>query len=583
MIRKVPGERGEPADLVCCSAFPACNFVRYEVVGDCPIADCDGHLVRAYGKYGMYYRCDLGCGYVTQEVIPTNKRCPDCQSALVMKKAKTGQTFITCSKDSCTYVEREYKGRCPKCGKDMFLFFTRQGSEFIACSDRECGYVDHEKTGDDCPKCGGDLVFREGKKGKFISCSNYPDCEFKHSFKLKMVFASYRCPKCGDLLFRFRSPGTQVEMIFCGNRDRCDYKHHSIPLDQVLGICPDCGGQLYKKKGKTGNFIGCENYPSCTHISPYIPDKAPACPKCGLGMTKRRSKKGVSFWSCSNFPKCDGVEFENEPQGECPKCDGVLLKRKGPNGQFLGCSNYPACDYVRDMKMLDEMCPDCGKPLMKRKGSNGTFTACSGYPDCKYVLQKTEGSDLLDRSCPQCNSPLVLKERQSTGEKFVSCSGYPHCKHAEPADPLEIYPKGSVKKELFLICKDDSTIRLVVFVALSGILRVLVEADGFKYDIVNVNGISKGNVSRVEGRTFSLKLILHGVLLSKNLKKNNKMFAGWVVGFVGTQVETGVGGYIEMNIEISNRLNKRFSADVSDFKGNGEYEPGVVIGGKFIG
>jgi len=73
------------------------------------------------------------------------------------------------------------------------------------------------------------------------------------------------------------------------------------------GKCPTCGGQLVRRKGKHGTFVGCANYPRCTYV-------------------RRRQPK---------------------PTGQkCPLCGGDLVARRGKYGPFLGCANYPACKYV---------------------------------------------------------------------------------------------------------------------------------------------------------------------------------------------------------------------------------------------
>jgi len=84
--------------------------------------------------------------------------------------------------------------KCPKCGKDLV---KRQGKygEFICCEDRpDCDYIkpkevtisEHAK---DCPKCKeGKLVVRKGKYGNFLGCSRFPDCDYMESFKKKTYY-----------------------------------------------------------------------------------------------------------------------------------------------------------------------------------------------------------------------------------------------------------------------------------------------------------------------------------------------------------------------------------------------------------
>ena len=78
--------------------------------------------------------------------------------------------------------------------------------------------------------------------------------------------------------------------------------------------CPECGGELVRRKGKYGYFVGCGEYPKCTYIERKAKSKA-------------------------------------EPTGEtCPECGGALVRRQSKRGPFIGCSNYPTCKYTAGVK-----------------------------------------------------------------------------------------------------------------------------------------------------------------------------------------------------------------------------------------
>ncbi len=82
-----------------------------------------------------------------------------------------------------------------------------------------------EKTGEICPECGGDVVIRNGRFGKFKSCINYPSCKWHES------------------LIKKEEP------------------------EEVGRNCPECGAPLLKRKSRYGNyFIGCSNYPKCHYL-----------------------------------------------------------------------------------------------------------------------------------------------------------------------------------------------------------------------------------------------------------------------------------------------------------------------------
>ena len=99
-----------------------------------------------------------------------------------------------------TKSEPEPIGRaCPKCGHDLVIRYGRYG-KFISCSNfPQCRHTEPwlEKIGVTCPKDGGDIVERKTRKGRvFYGCNNYPECDFT-SWKRPLA---QPCPKCGGLL-----------------------------------------------------------------------------------------------------------------------------------------------------------------------------------------------------------------------------------------------------------------------------------------------------------------------------------------------------------------------------------------------
>ena len=86
--------------------------------------------------------------------------------------------------------------------------------------------IQPEKVGETCPECGGDLVYRNGKYGKFISCANFPKCRYTRQIekdgKEKPEPAGKMCPRCGHELLKRRSRyGTYF--LGCSDFPRCNY------------------------------------------------------------------------------------------------------------------------------------------------------------------------------------------------------------------------------------------------------------------------------------------------------------------------------------------------------------------------
>jgi DNA topoisomerase-1 len=104
-----------------------------------------------------------------------------------------------------------------------------------------------EPAGIDCEKCGSPMVIKMGRYGKFIACSNYPECKNTKPYVVKV---GVDCPRCGgDLIER----KTRKGRLFygCSNYPECDFATWERPVPQP---CPQCGG-LMTQAGK--NSIKC--------------------------------------------------------------------------------------------------------------------------------------------------------------------------------------------------------------------------------------------------------------------------------------------------------------------------------------
>lgn len=121
-----------------------------------------------------------------------------------------------------------------------------------------------EPVGRDCPRCGNALLYRYGRYGKFIGCSNFPECRY-------------------------------TEQI----------------LEKIGVTCPQCGGDLVVKRTRRGRtFYGCANYPDCDWTSWKRPIPEP-CPNCG-GLLVEATKDEVECTVCEQrHPK---PERESEPE-----------------------------------------------------------------------------------------------------------------------------------------------------------------------------------------------------------------------------------------------------------------------------
>lgn len=112
-----------------------------------------------------------------------------------------------------------------------------------------------EPIGRACPECGHELVIRWGRFGKFISCSNFPECRHTEPW-LEKTGAS--CPKDGgDIVERKTRKGRTF--FGCINYPQCDFTTWKQPLPNP---CPQCGGLLVIANKQTAQCLQCEEqYP----------------------------------------------------------------------------------------------------------------------------------------------------------------------------------------------------------------------------------------------------------------------------------------------------------------------------------
>ena len=184
-----------------------------------------------------------------------------------------------------------------------------------------------------CEKCQNPMVIKWGKNGRFLACSNYPECKNTMNFtqdkegKIKNVEAKTTDTKCNK-----------------------------------------CGKTMVVKEGRFGQFLACSGYPECKNtINATINEDGEIVPQ--------------------EAPTTDEI---------CELCGKPMAVKRGRFGQFLGCTGYPDCKNIQKMGkdgkvtkqetvLSDEVCENCGKPMAVKRGRYGQFLGCTGYPECKNI------------------------------------------------------------------------------------------------------------------------------------------------------------------------------------------------------
>jgi len=143
-----------------------------------------------------------------------------------------------------------------------------------------------------CPLCGGPMVYKLSKNGRFMSCAKFPTC-----------------------LGARKEDGSEI-----------------APPKDIGEACPECkNGKLMEREGRFGRFIACSNFPKCKYVRKDPTEEARtktgvACPVCKKGeMVERRGRFGI-FFSCSNYPECKNA-IKSKPTGRmCEMCGSLMME-----------------------------------------------------------------------------------------------------------------------------------------------------------------------------------------------------------------------------------------------------------------
>ncbi len=174
---------------------------------------------------------------VRKERIPTDIRCELCGSLMEIRWGKYGE-FLSCS-------------AFPQCKNAKMFVRDEEGRIKIV----------KENTDERCPKCGGPMVVKEGKFGRFLACERYPECD-----GTKPLGTGVKCPVEG------------------------------------------CGGEIVERRTRKGRtFYGCSRYPECNFVLWQRPVPRP-CPQCGSPYLLEAKRRGKTLLICPD----KGCGYEEE-------------------------------------------------------------------------------------------------------------------------------------------------------------------------------------------------------------------------------------------------------------------------------
>ena len=195
---------------------------------------------------------------------------------------------------------------------DFYLPFNLD-LEFLNKKTKEIKESLIEHTDIVCDKCGGAMLIKWGRNGRFLSCSKYPKC--KNAQPL---------------------PGEQEE-------------HQELAEGKICGLC---NAPMVVKSSKYGKFLGCSRYPECKNIQPIT--LGIKCPKCNEGevLARKALKSKKVFYGCTRYPDCDFISNSKPRETKCEMCGNsyMLEKYSKKKGEYLEC---PECKHKVELESKD--------------------------------------------------------------------------------------------------------------------------------------------------------------------------------------------------------------------------------------
>ncbi|MEK7443226.1 MAG: type I DNA topoisomerase, partial [candidate division NC10 bacterium] len=190
-------------------------------------------------------------------------------------------------------------------------FYTQFSKDLARAGKKMDDVKKGTETGDACPDCGKPIVEKWGRFGKFLACSAYPECKYTKDLG-----------------------GGRVKVA-------------DEPTEE---ICPTCSKPMVIKHGRFGKFIACSGYPACKTTKPVPLGIGCPQPACGGQLVERRSRKGRTFYACTNYPQCTFSVWTRPIPEPCPKCAAPFVtERIARGGKTTRACVRDECGYKQEV------------------------------------------------------------------------------------------------------------------------------------------------------------------------------------------------------------------------------------------
>ncbi|MFH1346844.1 MAG: type I DNA topoisomerase [Spirochaetota bacterium] len=197
-----------------------------------------------------------------------------------------------------------------------------------------------------CPICGGSMVIKLSRTGKFLSCKKFPECSGARKIDGSIVEGPKEtgdfCPLCGQ-----------------------NAEQRGLDAEKRGSKKP---GKLVEREGKFGRFVACSNYPKCRFIKKSAEEEV-------------KAKTGVKCPLCAQNAEQHGLDAEQRRNKI-----GEIIERRGRFGAFYSCSNYPKCNFIMKAKPTGDICKLCNSLMME--GTKTISERCSNKSCLNYNPHK---------------------------------------------------------------------------------------------------------------------------------------------------------------------------------------------------
>jgi DNA topoisomerase-1 len=293
-----------------------------------------------WGKFGSFYSCSnfsklkpitVSAGPWKKDAKAVVKKITKALKFPMTVKAANGHVTefsqeVGDTKEMAAAIELAQQAGKKVTVEQVSCDFTKEN--FAAKPDLSAPGADDVPEEEFCDNCGRVMVLRNGPWGPFMSCPGYSED-----------------PPCKTIR-------------------KLTQKVQQKPPVVLEEMCPKCGKPLLQRDGQYGEFIACSGYPKCKYVKQELLEVP--CPKCGGDVAVRKTRRGDTFYGCTNYPKCDFSCNQKMINQVCPKCESAyLLELSNAKGTFL-------------------VCPNNRTELPKRRAKKGAAETGPMPPECSY-------------------------------------------------------------------------------------------------------------------------------------------------------------------------------------------------------